>query len=433
MKLLFLTPGTGSYYCGACLRDNTLARELQRAGHEVTIAPMYLPLMIDEATLPGLTETPIFFGGINVYLQQKLALFRKTPAAIDRLFNSRGLLRWAARHSHMTSAREHGEMTLEMLNVGTSRFRKEWDKLLAWLEPSGKPDVVCLSNALLAGFAGELKRRLGVPVIACFQGEDSFLDGLPEPFRTRCWSTMGERLADADAILAPSRYYADFMRERLGLSSGAIEVVPNGIALDGYAPAAAEPASPTIGYLARMTRDKGLELLVDAFIALARDRGDTATRLKIGGACTAGDEPFVAALKQRLARAGVTERVTWAPNLSRDDKIAFLRSLTVFSVPAVYREAFGLYVIEAMACGVPVVQPAASAFPEIIGAGGGGICVPPQDSSALAGAWHALLGDTPRRRALAEAARLSVEKHFSARTMCAHFCQVTDRLLRAPA
>jgi glycosyltransferase involved in cell wall biosynthesis len=433
VKIVFLTPGTGSYYCGACMRDNALARELHRAGHDVTIVPMYLPLMLDETMLAGLNTTPIFFGGINVYLQQKLPLFRKTPAFLDRLLNTRPLLRWAARHSHMTSAREHGAMTLEMLNVGTSRFRKESDKLLEWLGVGAKPDVVCLSTALLAGFAADLKLHFGAAVVTFFQGEDSFLDGLPEPFRSQCWSAMTRRLAASDLLIAPSRFYAAFIRERLALPPEAIEVVHNGIALDGYTVAASSPALPAIGYLARMSRDKGLDILVDAFIALAHDLGDTSTRLKIAGAATAGDEPFIAKMKQRLADAGLESRIEWSPNLTREQKIAFLRSLTLFSVPAVYAEAFGLYVVEAMACGVPVVQPDSAAFPEIVGAGGGGVCVPPRDAGALARTWRQLLGDPARREKLSREGRLSVEKHFSARTMCEQFSQVVARLTRATA
>lgn len=434
MKILFLTPGTGSYYCGACMRDNILARELQRLGHDVTIAPMYLPLMIDGETVAGLDRAPIFFGGINVYLQQKVALFRRTPAFVDRLFNSRGLLRWVARHSHMTSARDQGELTLEMFQVDSGPLRKECDKLFEWIEQAGKPDVVCLSNALLAGFAGEMKRRLGAPVVIFFQGEDSFLDGLPEPWRTRCWTAMGERLrGEGDALLAPSRYYADFMRERLGWAPGLIDVAYNGVATGEYAPAATPAGPPAIGYLARMTREKGLEALVDAFIVLARDLGDTSTLLKIGGACTAGDEPLVREMKRRLAGAGLAARVEWRPNLSREEKVAFLRGLVLFSVPATYAEAFGLYLIEAMACGVPVVQPASAAFPEIIGAGGGGECVRPRDAAALAQAWQRLLADPAGREKMGRDGRLSVEKHFSARTMGAQFSQVADRFARAPA
>ncbi len=415
------------------MRDNILARELLRSGHEVTIAPMYLPLMIDDIQLPGLEQTPIFFGGINVYLQQKLSFFRKSPAFLDRLFNARGLLRWAARHSHMTSAREHGEMSLEMLNIETSAFRKESEKLFAWLDQTPKPDLVCLSNTLLAGFASEMKRRLGAPVVSFFQGEDSFLDGLPEPYRTQCWTTMAKRLADSDAVLAPSRSYADYMRTRLEPLPGAIEVVHNGIRLEDYPAAPAQDsAHPVIGYFARMTRDKGVELFVEAFIHLAKDLGNTTARASIGGAATAGDLPLIDTLQRRLASAGLADRVTWATNLSREDKLAFLRSLSLFSVPVLYREAFGLYVVEAMACGVPVVQPDASSFPEIIAAGGGGVCVPPKDARALAHAWQLLLADEPRRRALGTAARLSVEKHFSAGTMSAQFMQVVDRL-RIPA
>jgi glycosyltransferase involved in cell wall biosynthesis len=414
------------------MRDNALARELHRSGHDVTIAPMYLPLMLDDAMLPGVEHAPIFFGGINVYLQQKLAFFRRTPAALDRLLNTSGLLRWAARHSHMTSAREHGEMTLEMLHVGTSRFRKEWDKLLAWLEPE-QPDLICLSNALLAGFAAGLKQRLGVPIVTFFQGEDSFLDGLPEPHRARCWAALAEALAGSDLLLAPSRFYAGSMSLRLGLPAGMIATLPNGMALEGYAAATAPPVSPVIGYLARMIREKGLELLVEAFLILAGELADAASRLAVAGAVTPADEPLIASLKRRIERAGLESRVTWLPNLSRDDKIEFLRGLTLFSVPAVYVEAFGLYVIEAMACGIPVVQPDASAFPEIVAATGGGVCVPPRDPRALARTWQQLLADPERRAALGAAGRSGVERHYSARTMAGNFLQVTDRLVRATA
>lgn len=427
MKIIFLTPGTGSYYCGACMRDNTLARELLRTGHDVTIAPMYLPLMIDETTLPGLEKAPIFFGGINIFLQQKLPWFRKMPASVDRFLNQAGLLRWAARHSHMTSAREHGKMTLEMLNVQSSPFQKEWDKLLAWLEQE-KPDLVCLSNALLAGFAPQLKRRLSVPVVTFFQGEDSFLDGLPEPYRSNCWTALAQSLGASDLLLAPSHYYAELMQRRLALK-GNVAVVPNGMALDGYQVPEAPPPHPTIGYLARMIREKGVELLVDAFVILARDLGDTTTRLKIAGAATAGDEPLIAALKRRLADAGLTERVEWLPNLTREQKIRVLRSLTLFSVPAVYAEAFGLYVIEAMACGIPVVQPDSSAFPEIVTATGAGVCVPPRDAAALAGAWQRLLAVPAERAKLGAAGRRGVEQRFSAATMSAEFLRLTAPLL----
>ena len=433
MKIVFLTPGTGSYYCGACMRDNMLARELIRVGHDVTIAPMYLPLMLDGERAAGLDQTPIFFGGINIFLQQKVSLFRKTPAFVDRLLNSRGLLRWAARHSHLTSAREHGELTREMLRVDSGPMRKELDKLFEWLGAIAKPELVCLSTTLLAGFTPEIKRRLGVPVIAFFQGEDTFLDGLPEPYRTECWTAMTQRLGEADALLAPSRFYADFMGGRMGLAPGAIEVAYNGIALEGYSAGEPPAGPPFIGYLARLCLAKGIDRFIEAFIVLARDLGDRTTRLKVAGAMTTADEALVAKLKQRLAAVGLGDRVEWSPNLSREAKIDFLRSLSLFSVPTIYPEAFGLYTIEAMACGVPVVQPASAVFPEIVAATGGGECVPPGDVAAMARAWQKLLADAPRRTQLGRAGRLSVEKEFSAGKMATRFLEIAARVVRVPA
>jgi glycosyltransferase involved in cell wall biosynthesis len=406
------------------MRDNALAIELHKVGEDVTILPMYLPLMLDEEPLEGLRETPVFFGGINMYLQQKMSLFRKTPAFIDKLLNKRGLLRWAARHSHMTSAHEHGKMCLEMLEIEGSGFRKEFEKLLVWLEEIGKPEVVCLSTALQAGLADEIKKRLKVPIVMFFQGEDSFLDGLPEPFKSQCWQHMGRRLASSDLLIAPSRFYATYMEQRLGFDVGTIKVMHNGIKLDGYATADELPEFPTIGYLARMCRDKGLDILVDAFIHLRTTLGNNNARLRIAGAMTAGDLPLVKTLKKRLNKAGLDASVDWLPNLSRDDKITFLKSLTLFSVPVTYPEAFGLYLVEAIACGVPVVQPDTASFPEIIGTTGAGICVPEGSAVNFANAWSELLNDPIRLNAMRENGRKQVEAYFSAPYMSTKFQQL---------
>lgn len=429
MRATFLTPGTGSYYCGACMRDNALVVELHRCGHETHMLPMYLPLQLDEESIPELEETPVFFGGINVYLQQKWALFRRTPEWLDRWLNVPGLLRGAAKRSHMTSARDHGEMCLAMLRVDESGLRKELDKLLAWLEEHGRPEVLCLSTALQAGLIREVKKRLGIPVICFFQGEDSFLDSLPEPFRTESWAEMATRLGDADLLVSPSRYYARLMEGRLGLPEGTIEVLPNGINLDGFGPPEPPQGAPVIGFLARMIRDKGVELLVDAFIALRTGLGHPDCRLMIAGTCTKGDEPLVAELKGRLAAAGLAGSVQWCPNLSREEKTDFLRRLTLFSVPATYPEAFGLYAVEALASGVPIVQPEASSFPEFVESTGGGLLVPPGDPEALARAWMDLLSSPDELARLRERSRRGAEEHYSVTAMKDGFLELAGRVL----
>ncbi len=396
------------------MRDNALAKALIADGHEAHLVPMYLPLQLDEERVDP--TTPVFFGGINVYLQQKYEIFRRLPRWIDKFFNGRGLLEAVAKRSHLTSAKEQGEMTYQMLRLEESHLDKEVDKLVEWLEGDGKPDVILLSNALLAGLIGELKRRLDVPIVCTFQGEDSFLDGLPAPWCEKAWAEMAKRVRGADALIAPSHFYAKVMEERLGLESGAIEVIPNGIDLTGYEKA---ENGQRIGYLSRMCHAKGLGLLIDAFIYL----NDPTLQLAIAGTMGGGDDEYVAGLKAKLAETGLSANVEWLPDLDRQSKARFLGSLAVFSVPVTYPEAFGLYLVEAMACGVPVVMPEASAFPEIVAPAGCGLLVQPDSVTDLARGLRELL-DHPDRKAMGEKGRRAVEDRYHVGVMAADFERV---------
>ena len=217
------------------------------------------------------------------------------------------------------------------------------------------------------------------------------------------------------------------MEKRLELAEGKIEIMPNGIKLEGYEAENGSPEYPTIGYLARMCREKGLEVLVDGFIKLRKDLGREGVRLKIAGAMTAGDLPLVKELKARILKHGLDDDVEWLPNLSRDAKISFLKSLTLFSVPVTYPEAFGLYVLEAIACGVPVVQPDMASFPEIVEMTGGGLCVAHNNPKEFAEAWDSLLSDPQRLEAMKQQGRNKLESHFSAPQMSKHFLELTQR------
>jgi glycosyltransferase involved in cell wall biosynthesis len=421
MRLVHLTAGTGSFFCGTCLRDHALVKALRRLGHDALMVPMYLPLVVDDS---GSSEgTPLFFGGINVYLQQKFALFRHTPQWLDKLFDSPALLRQAGKKAGMTDPRELGEMTLSMIKGEHGYQVKELDKLVRWLIEE-KPDVVCLSNSLLIGLARRVRQELRIPVICSLQGEDAFLDSLPEPYRDRCWQLVQEHCGDVDRFVAPSRYYNTLMRERLQLDADKTAVIYNGIDLDGFAPAAAPPKFPTVGFLARMCREKGLDTLVDAFIRLASRVPDA--RLKVGGSQTEADRAFVNDLKGRLEQAGIAKVVEFRPNLTHSEKQRFLRELTVLSVPTRSGEAFGLFVIEALASGVPVVQPNSGAFPEVIELTGGGVLCAPDDSSSLADALEKLLLDPAHAAQLGRQAREIVNAHFTSDAMADNF----DKLLK---
>jgi glycosyltransferase involved in cell wall biosynthesis len=416
MNILQLTPGAGAMYCGNCLRDNALVAELRRQGHEVTMVPLYLPLTLDEADQSS--GTPVFFGGISVYLDQKIPSYRNVPHFIRRMLAGEGLLRWAAGRTAKTKAAEVGDLMLSMLRGETGNQARELDELLGWLRHQPKPDVVCLSNALLLGLARRLKTELNAQVVCTLQGEDGFLDALPDTHRSAAWQLVREKAAEVDLFIAPSQYFGELMTRRLGLAPERVKVIPNGLNLDGYGDGKlTQNTAPVVGYFGRMCREKGLDLLVEAFIQLKQRDRVPRLKLHLGGGCGPGDEPFVKQLRQRLASAGFIGETMFAANLSRAEKIAFLESLTVFSVPAHYGEAFGLYVLEAMAAGVPVVQPETAAFPELIAATGGGRLCAANSPTALADALEALLLDPAGARAMGEAGRQAVRSRFTVEAM----------------
>ena len=441
MNIVLLTPGTGSYHCGVCMRDNALAKELHRQSHNALMLPMYLPLTLDEdAASP---ETPIFFGGVSTYLREKVPWLRHMPRWLDRLLSQPALLKLlAGKAAAQTGGPDVAELTLSMLRGEEGNQAGEIEELIAWLREHGKPEAVWFSTALQAGLARRIKAELGVPVLGFLQGEDSFIDGLGAPWSERVWALLGERMRDADRWIAPSRYFAERMAERLGWTEterGArMQVVPNGISLEGFnAQRSTEAASPAIGYLARFIPGKGLGLLVDAFILLKKRGRFPAVKLHCAGSMTDGDARYVAQLRARLRAGSCAEDVVWLPNVSREAKIAFLERLTIFSVPAAYGEAFGMYVIEALAAGVPVVLPEHAAFPEIVAATGGGVLFPlganeHENAERLADALESLLAAPGRARALGAQGRAAVESDYTIGRLAARLVTATREMIDAP-
>ena len=431
MTLVQITAGAGGMYCGICFRDNAVVAALRKMGHDVLMVPLYLPLTLDEEDQSA--GVPIFFSGINVYLEQKSALFRHAPGWLHQLLSSRRLLGWVGSKAAKTQPQDLGDLTLSMLRGEEGNQARDLDQLLQWLKSRAKPQVVMLSNALLVGLGRRLKAELGVPVLCMFQGEDGYLDSLPEAYRADCWKVLAERASESDGLAAPSRYFADLMARRLNLPADSIQVVRNGINVSGYS---AGPQStvgsqaPVIGYFARMCRDKGLDILIEAYLLLRKRGRVKNVRLKIGGGCGPMDEAFVAPLRRRIADAGFSGDVQFFLNPDRTAKIEFLRSTSVFSVPARSREAFGLYVIEAMAAGVPVVQPRAGAFPEIIESTGGGTLCEPENPESLAGALEELLLAPERARGMGAAGQRAVLQEFSAEAMARATLECCQRAVR---
>ncbi len=402
-------------YCGNCFRDNALVGALRRMGHSALMVPLYLPLTLDEPD--NSAGTPIFFGGVNVYLEQLSPLFGRMPAWLHRSLASPRVLRWAAGRAARTRAQDVGALTISMLAGEEGRQARELDELTQWLKTTLRPDVVCLSNALLVGMARKLKKELGAPVICFLQGEDFFLDSLADLHRKQAWDVLAQRASEMDGFIAPSRYFASHMTKRLGLAPDRVRVIHNGIRVDGYRPAEIAPRPPVLGFFARLCREKGVDTVVEAFMKLKERDRVKGLRLHAGGNLGPADRPLMETLQRKLDARGLTSHFALFPNTTLEGKQEFLRSLSVFSVPALYGEAFGLYLLEALASGVPVVQPRVAAFPELIEATGGGILCEPGNVQALAESIEELLLHPARSHALGQAGRKSVLEKFTVETM----------------
>jgi glycosyltransferase involved in cell wall biosynthesis len=414
MKIVYIIPGSGgTFYCQNCMRDNEMVLQLRAMGHDVIMVPMYLPL--NENTLKTRGDTPVFYGAINIYLKQMFPGYRRAPVWLEKLLDSRPLLKVAAHLSGSTSAKGLEEMTLSMLQGEEGKQASELEHLVHWLEHEGKPDIIHLSNALLLGLAKSLKQRLQTRIVCTLQDEHQWVDPMDAPYQQRLWNLMAEKSRDISGFITVSRFYAEFMQQKLGLSAQRIAVVPMGIDVQGYQTAPLTMNPPVIGYLNRFSEMFGVETLIDAFILLKKRWPDL--QLHLTGGHTAEDKPFIQRMQKKLNTAGLLSSVRMHRLFNKSERIAFLSGLSVLSVPVPYGEAFGTYVLEALAAGVPVVQPEAASFPEVIERTGGGLLCKPQDPESLADKIHELLSNPERARSLGRQGQKVIQAEYTIQKM----------------
>ena len=413
MKILSITAGAAGMYCGSCARDNALAAELMARGHDVTLIPVYTPTRTDE---PNVSQAHVLFGGISVYLQQYASLFRKTPRFLDRLWDAPGVIGAFAGRMVSNDPRMLGDLTLSMLQGESGVLRKEFAKLLEWISAEPLPDVINLPNSLLIALAKLLRRAFNRPVVCTLQGEELFIDGLISPFRERALEAIQAQVEQVDRFIAVSEYCARFMAGYLRIPSEKISIVPLGINTKGYE--RRHPTAPPfrIGYFARVAPEKGLHVLAEAYLQFQRQV--ESSMLEVAGYAAPIYAGYLDEVKQTLKDAPFTYHGV----VDREGKLAFLRNLDVLCVPATYDEPKGMFLLEAMACGVPVVQPRRGAFTEIVEKTSGGLLVAPDSAEALCDAFHRLWQDRALGESLSDSAFTNVRKHYSIQ-------QSADRLL----
>ena len=396
-------------FCGSCMHDNTLAKSLQEIGTEVTLIPTYTPIRVDE---PDQSINRVFLGGINVYLDSQFSWWNRLPGFLRKPLDAPWVINLATRFGVSNDAKRLGELTLAMLAGINGPQKNEIAELVDFIAGDLKPDAVLFSNALLSGVAPHLRKSFDGRICCLLQGDDIFLQDLTEPYQSKAKIAMRENAFAFDSLLSHSKFYRDFMSAELGIESERFEVVPLGIELEGHngKPVDRNNDRFTIGYLARICPEKGLLSLVDAFETLHIDHPQT--NLRVAGYCGPRDKDYLESVRQRAEPLGDAFEYIGSPD-TRGEKVRFLQSLDVLSVPSPYREPKGLYVLEALANGVPVVQPDHGAFPELIATTGGGLLFEPKNSNSLTHRLRELLQDADQRVELARNGHAAVREHLS--------------------
>ena len=431
MKIGILAAGAGGMYCGSCMRDNDLAMALKRLGHAVTLVPLFTPLRTEH---PAESVQEVFYGGINLYLQHVSALFRHTPRMIDWLFDRPWLLEFAGRLGAQTAPERLADFTVDILRGEQGNAQKELHRLVDFLKNHVRPQIISLPNLMFIGAAHLFREELNVPVICELTGEDIFLDAMRPDDRQRMQTLLRQRAGDVSKFVATSGYYADRMADYMGIGRERIDVVYSGVAKEYLAPLNGESAylgrAPAVGYLARICPEKGFDQVLEAMAELVELPGMSEVQLKVAGYLGSRDAKWAHALFQKLAKSKLRDSVTILGEVDLEQKLAMLNSIDVFTVPTRYPESKGIYVLEALARGVPVVQPDHGAFPEMIRHTGGGLLAPPGDATALAHKLAELLGNVPRRRAMGQRGRAAVAADFTDEQMARGMLKVFESVMQ---
>jgi glycosyltransferase involved in cell wall biosynthesis len=417
MKIVYLITGSGgSFYCGNCYRDMLYVKSIRKvAGIQVSAIPLYLPP--DNTEFGTDLDKNVFFGAISLYLREKVPFLRKMPAFLDKIFDATPMLKIAAKQAGTTRTEGLESLTLNMIKGDNSVRDNEVDRLVAYLIKDSKPDAIHLSNALIIGLASQLKKRLKIKIICSLQNEDDWIEEMVEPYRSKAWKMIGEESKNVDAFVSPSQYYKDFFISKTGVTGNNIHIVPSGI--EPYIEIADSRKShpPALGYYCRVNYQNGFDKLVDAFIKIKTLNKIPGLTLHVCGGFTSDDKPFIKEQLKKIRDSGNKEFVRVYHDFQGNSKQEFFSNIDIMSVPVHKYDAYGLYVLEANAAGVPVVQPGTGSFPEILEKTGGGVIYMPDSVEKLSEALIDLFENETLRKELGKNGRINVMEKLTLEKM----------------
>jgi glycosyltransferase involved in cell wall biosynthesis len=428
MKIVYLITGSGgSFYCGNCYRDMIYLRAIRKVpGTTASAIPLYLPP--DGPDVETGLDKNVFFGAISMYLREKVPFLRNMPVFIDKLVDSAPMLRMAARRAGTTRTEGLEEMTLNMIRGENAFPEKELQRLVEYLSKDGKPDIIHLSNALIIGLARQLKSKMNVKIVCSLLNEDDWIDEMAEPFQSQAWILISKEAPNVDAFLTPSNYYKELFIGKTGIMGDNFHVVPLGFDPGDLSRTENAARWPSIGYFCRINAQNGFDKLVDAFIELKSNKELPGLTLHVSGGYTGDDKPFITKQIRKIKAKGLISFVRIYPEFHGDSKHEFFRNIDVMSVPVRKHDGYGLYILEANSAGVPVVQPATGAFPEIIERTSGGITYSTDNVSDLAKNLLILLKDNDLRSKLGKQGKEKVLTELSLEKMSEGLSKVYNSL-----
>jgi glycosyltransferase involved in cell wall biosynthesis len=168
---------------------------------------------------------------------------------------------------------------------------------------------------------------------------------------------------------------------------------------------------------------------VDAFIEMKKQDLIPGLTLNVCGGFTGIDKPFISKQLKKIREQKLEKFVRIFPDFQGDKKLEFFSKVDIISVPVRKYDGYGLYLLEANAAGIPVVQPATGAFPEIVERTKGGIIYSPDTVSELASSLHKLLKDKELISSLGEAGRKNVRQELSLDRMSAGLSEVYNKTI----
>jgi glycosyltransferase involved in cell wall biosynthesis len=418
MKIVYLITGSGgSFYCGNCYRDMIYLRAIRKVpGIKASAIPLYLPP--DDTHVETGLDRNVFFGAISMYLREKVPFLRNMPVFLDKLFDSAPLLKMASKRAGTTRTEGLEDMTLNMIKGENAFPEKELQRLVNYLNKDGKPDIIHLSNALIIGLARQLKRKMDVKIVCSLLNEDDWIDEMAEPFQSNAWKLIAKEACNVDVFLTPSEYYKKIFICKTGISDANFKVVPLGLDPDHDLLSVEKKDNwPAIGYFCRINSQNGFDKLVDAFIQMKSGNILPRLTLHVTGGYTGDDKPFITEQIRKIKTAGLNSFIRIYPEFHGNSKQQFFSNIDVMSVPVRKHDGYGLYILEANAAGIPVVQPATGAFPEIVERTGGGITYSPDNITTLSESLVKLLNDKVQMLKLGAKGKDNVLKELSLEKM----------------